>query len=561
MPPTPAEEAEKRDYNDLVAEGGRPLYPIDLVDEIAKDPFSHWDMLRPWARYPPGCDPDPDADSGVNWPVFGMQLRSWREFRYWQKFNRDDYAGSGYGWHDAKAAYDRFVLVFRRRYPSYTVAAKKLLAEYGFTRQFQFHEDPIQQDKLTSWIEYLGYECWVHYRYASRVKRMQPKYDAAWKTLVDSGVLRQFETAEYVCNIESASRRQSEVGQAIQAEKSARSAARAVLTSIHNDMNNPQVSRLTSAARMQMIASAKSRIEVADKALASINRRNDLITVFITAVRDYLLVKQDAEGHSTRVRWALGQIPHIEAELNGTGVAEIGPDAFRGSKRRYECDEDDVATHGRMIKKQRRDFGEASPTPGLEDGHGYRGAKPKRSRDCAADDGSPSKRLRRGSDDLGSCNDMSSVADTGSAGHSQESGSAEVRGSDGDERAVRAIERPNLKGSKPSGGPLQRSKSMRNARQPWATTQPLRRSARIAARQGALQIVATRSSAAKSSYGSSHQGMAQAPTPPRTGSQDQQSRYPATKASKQGARGGSWRDKSKVKATSQGRRRSRHGSD
>ncbi|KAH8757881.1 hypothetical protein F5883DRAFT_428179, partial [Diaporthe sp. PMI_573] len=338
LAPIPREVRERGFYNNLIEEGGRPLYSIDLIDEVAKDPFSHWDMLRPWVDHPPDFepDPDPDADLYVNWSVFGPQLGSWRMFRDWQKFNRGDFAKWGDS-HEVRAAYHYFVPAFRRGSPTYTEAVKKLLAEYGFTRPFQFHEDPTQQDKLTTWIEYLGYECWVHYRYASRVKRMQPEYDAAWKTLVDSSVLRPFETEEYVCNIESAFRRQSERDQATRAVTS----AKAVLMSAYNDKNNPQGSRLTPAARMQVMTTAKSRLEAAEEALASVKRRNNLVTVFKQAVGNYLTAKKEAKRHSIRVRWTLEQVPLIEAELNGSSVAETGPDTVRGTKRRFGRDEED----------------------------------------------------------------------------------------------------------------------------------------------------------------------------------------------------------------------------
>ncbi|CAN8097993.1 unnamed protein product [Discula destructiva] len=522
----PTEELEKRDYDNLVEEGGRPLYSIDLIDEVAKDPFSRWDILRPWVDYPADSDPDPDADSGVNWNVFGRQLWSWRMFRYWQKFNRDDYTGWEDSWHEVRAAYDRFVSVFRRRSPTYTEAVKQLLAEYDFIRPFQFHEDPIQQDKLTTWIEYLGYECWVHHRYASRVKRMQPKYDTAWKTLVDLSVLRPFETEEYVCNIESAFRRQSERDQATQAVASARAAAKAVLTLVFNNLDNRRSSRLTSATRLQMMVAAKSRIEAAEEALASIKRRNELVTVFKQSVGSYLIAKKEAKLQNIRVRWTLEQVPLIEAELNESSIATISPNTVRGVKRSLECDKDNNASHDRIIKKQRRDAGARGPTLGREDGRGVKRslacdvtdeatydrfikkqkrdpsepgptlghkdgpnsqrAKPKRNRDNTTDNEPPSRRLKRRGVDGGSLNVTFDVADVLSAGDSHESGTIEIERPDGG--AMRTIERPSSKGSKFSGNHLQRRISTRNAHRARTAIQPLRRSARIAARQDVLQL-------------------------------------------------------------------------
>lgn len=79
----PTEELEKRDYIDLIEEGGWPLYSIDLIDEVAKDLFLHWDILRPWVDYPLDFKPNsnPNADLYINWTVFRRQLGSWRDFR------------------------------------------------------------------------------------------------------------------------------------------------------------------------------------------------------------------------------------------------------------------------------------------------------------------------------------------------------------------------------------------------------------------------------------------------------------------------------------------------
>lgn len=381
-------------------------------------------------------------------------------------------------------------------------AVQKLLAEYGFTRPFQLHDDPTQQDRLTTWIEYLGYECWEHYRHARRVKIKQPVYDAAWKKLVDANVLRPFETEEYVCNIECAIRQQVEEDQANRAVKSANSAAKAVLIAIHKDINNPQGSRYTPEVRVQMMEAAKARLGAAQESLALIKRRNDLVTVFMQAVGEYLHEKGEAGRQRIRLQWILDQIPLIEAESSGASIAETGPDTIRSTKRRLEGDEGDEAAYNRPSKKQRRDAsapGSPGSPPGRRDGHDFHGATGKRSRshDGAADEAPPPKRLRRGGHDLGSRNETSDGAGAGSAWDSQGHGTPEVEGPQGRERGVRPLERPNSKGSECSNNRLQQTRSTRKAPQPSTTCQPLRHSARIAARNAVLQAVATPSDSFK----------------------------------------------------------------
>ncbi|KAK4152083.1 hypothetical protein C8A00DRAFT_16590 [Chaetomidium leptoderma] len=68
-------------YHDLIKDGGRPLYPISLLEEVLNDPEGHREMLLPWQPYPNPSIP--------KWNVFREQLWSWRAFRNWQKDNRE----------------------------------------------------------------------------------------------------------------------------------------------------------------------------------------------------------------------------------------------------------------------------------------------------------------------------------------------------------------------------------------------------------------------------------------------------------------------------------------
>lgn len=54
-PPTPvydveatAKENETDAYNNLVKDGGRPLYSINLLDAVSRKPEEYSDLLRPW---------------------------------------------------------------------------------------------------------------------------------------------------------------------------------------------------------------------------------------------------------------------------------------------------------------------------------------------------------------------------------------------------------------------------------------------------------------------------------------------------------------------------------
>ena len=176
-------------YNTLVNEGGRPSHPVSLGRDVIENPGEYREILSFW-------------QSGSNdWKVFESQMGGWREFRRWQQKNREG-----------------------GRFPKYVEGVKQGLAEHGFTRSFQLDEDPERQDKLTTWIEYLDYEYWWYDKDMRFVKRHQLRYDEAWKKLVDSKVLRPFETEEFVWNIDSSFQHASERDRAEKAVESAKSA-------------------------------------------------------------------------------------------------------------------------------------------------------------------------------------------------------------------------------------------------------------------------------------------------------------------------------------------------
>lgn len=476
------EEYEKESFNDLVKDGGRPLYPFELIDEVARDPYSHWDMLRPWVDYL--GDPDFESNPNVDWSVFRYQVNSWVDFRWWQKLNRGEPPDWDSSWFEVVPAYQRFVLIFRRRASTYTEAVKKLLAEYDFTQPFQFHEDPTQQNKLTTWIEYLGYECWLHYRLARRVEHMQPKYNADWKALQNSNVLRPFETEEYVCKIDSSFLRQSEREQATQAVKS----ARAMVESASSDTHNVRDTKPASTVRMQKMEAAEKRLEAAEEALKVVERRNDLCTVFKQAAARYLCTKEDEQRQRLRIQWILEQVPLVEAELGGSNVVSTDSGVVSGTKTRHSRDEDDDVAQNRSIKKQKLNVDRRSLTPSHEPGIGHLKPRTKRKRDDAADTAAENrprpKRSKRKADSSVPEREALDVAEARLDGNPEIPGTNQSGRRNTNGRMARTTKDPTPKGDRPCSDRLSKRRS-ENAARASTHKPPPRRSARIAAQREA----------------------------------------------------------------------------
>lgn len=96
---------ERKGYEELLADGGRPWYPIHFLETVSTNPVEHKELLHCWQG---------DTYYGQNaWEVFEPQLLRWRDFRAWQLKMRERHAES---------------------LPKYVDDHRKHLAEQSFTQ-------------------------------------------------------------------------------------------------------------------------------------------------------------------------------------------------------------------------------------------------------------------------------------------------------------------------------------------------------------------------------------------------------------------------------------------
>ncbi|KJZ68025.1 hypothetical protein HIM_12584 [Hirsutella minnesotensis 3608] len=362
-----ARDRETEAYHDLLKDGGRPLYPIHLLDCVLKDPEEYRETLRFW-QHPR----DPDSRS-----LFRRQLQRWQDFRKWQRDNRGlddddgsfaayvewikhedakDYTEAGYAkrlaeietdpsclrseWDLQRAERERQRSSCREHdcdgFPDYGKAVKRRLARHNFTRPFQLMQDPKQQDTLTTWIEYLNFECWWFDLYTETVDRLKPHHDKAWQELVDSKVLRPHETKEFIRTDTSSRQDQAEEDQAWKAVERANLEAGKVYRLTQND---PKRSRIPKKKRILMLTAATARLNAAKDRLQSVKRRNNLILSFVRGTFDYEDAKKDAARHNTLLRWVLEQVPLIEAEMIQSEANEAGPGRTKRGKRGFTTED------------------------------------------------------------------------------------------------------------------------------------------------------------------------------------------------------------------------------
>lgn len=387
-------ENETRAYHDLINDGSRPLYPIDRLEQVFQSPDKYREMIDPWRdrlklelwqsflnRQGPWPEP---------WELFQRQLARWRDFRTWQNDNREieDDGDSGFlayverakGQMKLMLGEDNYIKWLAEKeadpssfkevwdfvefgrdeqryrcvergcdgFPQYAKAVKRRLAQHNFTRPLHLHEDPKQQDKLTTWIEYLNFEYWWLDRQTRAMERLKLAHDKAWQKLVDLKVLRPHETQESIRTDVFAMERQAEQDRAQEAVERAKLEAMKVYKITQEGLQRLQIPK---AKRISMLAVATNNLNAAKNRLKLVKTRNDHTGDFVCGTRDYVGAKKDAARQNMLAQWVLEQVPLIEAEMTQTEANEAGSSATKRMKRRLSTDEDDPNNPGPKRQK------------------------------------------------------------------------------------------------------------------------------------------------------------------------------------------------------------------
>ena len=412
--PTRAER-ERDCYEELVRMGGRPIYPIERLEEIAGNPRAHLDFLNPW------FDKRHDDHHGFgDLKVIEPQLKDWCIFRIWQRHFRE-------GFNARKENGDllkRFVNPLRKSFmrdfqiqdagfDGYSEAIKKLLAEYGFTRPFRLEEDQEKQDKLTEWIEYLGFQHALYDKDSRTLKLLQPSVDEAWKELVDSQILAPHHTKESILSYESDHEDAKLDRRAMDAYKEATLRVKALTGSADPDAPDPDVSPEV----LRQIQTARKELSEAREESSRHLTLSCRILRFLCSVSEYREALWNLPMQKARLEWFFNQLPLIEAEMEASAVAPTEPPIAGSEKKRGAHDDDSVTTHEQSPKRQRQNSEEPSSASDLKanTGEDHEEEIPGSSRKTGQES-SPAPALNS---PLGASIDQSHHAKTHSAEHSR----------------------------------------------------------------------------------------------------------------------------------------------
>ncbi|EPE05857.1 hypothetical protein F503_08388 [Ophiostoma piceae UAMH 11346] len=135
-------QKEEDAYDQLVEEGGRPLYKIDMLRTVSENPDAYTDLLQSFTGLK-------EKDHRKWWCVFSLQRRGWKSFLWAQKMKRKTEA----------------------RLAAHNKLAETNRTMVGVTEPFVFIMDKDKQDKLTTWMEYLEHECSIYVQNGYRMEQ------------------------------------------------------------------------------------------------------------------------------------------------------------------------------------------------------------------------------------------------------------------------------------------------------------------------------------------------------------------------------------------------------
>lgn len=333
---------EKAAYHELVSHGGRPWYPLHMLDAVSRNPWDHHRLLRFW-------DPLMEDDG---WNVYTKQWERWQQFLLWQQNNRgmldpkadlDNDRALMAKYHErtgttplhgdddeewwanqlqsmtAKRAWQHRTAIEeglweiddQDRFPAYIVAMHARLDRHWLPCQADFHPDPKQQSALATWVEYLAYECWVHDGFADKAAELQPRHDALAEAIRDANALLAGETPEFIAEAEQAFLREKGKSSALLAGKLAMQAASAAHSAFEPQKQKANRSPPKAALSQAKKSSAKTR----RAAKAAVKKRCELLIDLESVAWSLEMADESAENHQLLLVWIAKQFPLIEAEM------------------------------------------------------------------------------------------------------------------------------------------------------------------------------------------------------------------------------------------------------
>ncbi|KAI0595525.1 hypothetical protein F4775DRAFT_595133 [Biscogniauxia sp. FL1348] len=223
-------------------------------------------------------------------------------------------------------------------FPGYIQAIKRCLEDHGFKKPVQLLKDPGQQDNLTTWIEYLGYEYFWYDRILGELEPLQPHYDEQWKKLVDYKVVSPYETRETSELLRIKKRIEDEL----------------LAAKLDRNLLDQWLDELSPQDYHDRLYEAEFRILHAREAKRLYVAREYRIKEFDTETREYQEIKDELERCGYLVRWIQEQIAQIEEESKEKEASEYESIKGKGKAVRFALNDESEAGPSRVNAKRKR---------------------------------------------------------------------------------------------------------------------------------------------------------------------------------------------------------------
>ncbi|KAI1175783.1 hypothetical protein F4777DRAFT_295726 [Nemania sp. FL0916] len=328
-PPISLREHEVNCYNDLVAEHGRPLFPLDILDDITIDPKKYTLLLRPWMD-------DPDSTSPDDWRVFSKQQVRWQDFRDWQRNNREIpkherfsaffamkkrdmisiggaktvadscYEKSIRNWWESEQDYREQQLESiklansNEGFSGYIKLSRYTLHQHGVNQHVEFLENIEEQDPWTTWMEYIAYECRRLDSDTIYTKYLEARCAKAWVDLEQTGVLRKSDTKQSLTSARAIVKRDAEEARAENRVLHARGDAMPCRGLPYPLLSKPLIT--------------SDNLQDAEEALSRIRDRNRHIDKFVKIAKRHIDAEKDLRRGIALVESIIAELSIIEQE-------------------------------------------------------------------------------------------------------------------------------------------------------------------------------------------------------------------------------------------------------
>lgn len=367
---------EKIDHDRLVKLGGRPLYSAEKIPLAASDKKEDEKLGRPVRTATSDSHQHVFQTQLARWERFLNQQRShrgigdereldfdlWaeekrrkerrrrssRSYKFWHAKNERKPERLLDNWETWKSSKESVRAKFTAKaFRDYITKVKTTLASRGMHQPCEFKEDHRQQDRLTTWMEYLATE----YRSQDELKERleletrRLELEQAWQEIIDSNVLQPPEkNREYVDRFKN---------RPLHGERVFSEAPVAELEKFKEKKEKNQ-GKVDGKSSEDLRTEEEDLERKARRGRQLDNRRarpGELLAKYREVQKKVMKAERILENQIECLQWAERQIPLIEAEM---AAGAESPDGFISPVTGSDAEPTETASEGREQGKSRK---------------------------------------------------------------------------------------------------------------------------------------------------------------------------------------------------------------